>query len=996
ASWIGRKLRLRSLDVTLPQTGPLHLSGSARTEADALEILSLKLTGPGSAQLSGRLGYRGAASQLKLAVAGLRWPLVGPAAATQLHDLKGSATVSGTLAAYHFRLQMNGRARQWPVDVLLQGTGGKAEVQVARLRVAVQHNGQVDGHGQLQLAPQFSAALELTVAHFNPASLWPDFPGDINGHVRVDTVVGPTQPRTIRLTAQVDHSRLRHQPLELATTATVTLGAKQPQVTLQQLKAVLGRTTLDAHGRVTSPFAVRGTLQSPDLSRLDPHLAGRLQAHFDFAGTLDRPRLTSIGQAEQLRAGSFAVGSVEWNVQLNGTGPSRATARLADLSIGRWRVTRMSFDGRGTARQHQLALHLVMPQGRVQLTASGRYDLATRRWSGELNSLTLAPERLAAWSLTAPAPASAAAGNFVLRNACLTNHQGRLCASATWRRGAADFSFESRNLQLAAFAAFMPKDFAFAGSLDGAGQWHWHKHQLHGAATLTLDAGTVQLAGVPRIVLQPSELRVDATPQGLQAQLELKSADASATVDARVASSDLAVLRRAPLTGSVAVSVPSISFTQAFTHGQITDLAGRLAGQFTLGGTLTAPTLAGKVALTGGGLRIPAAGIKLADVELDVSGTSATPLAVTGQASSGGGRVALSGTIDTRHWPVAAEFRVQGQQFQIMDTPDARIWVSPDLKLARSAAGFSLGGSLLVPRAELTPQSGFGSGQGVAVSPDQVIVGAPARRAVPEPNVRIQLALILGKQVSFDGFGLNTRIAGGVVINQAPRGPALAQGQLFLQDGRYKAYGQDLTISTGRLIFDGGPVTKPAIDIVAMRKPRADVTVGVQVRGTLDKPQLALTSTPAMSQAQQLSWLLFGRPLDQGNGSDQSAIAAAALSLGLGGGDLLASRIGSKLGIDEVSLGAPVGGGSAVAANASNISGSLAAQGYGTAQASAAAQLTLGKYLTPRLFVSYGVSLFQPGQVFRMLYDLGHGFKIRTESGTTNGGDLIYSFEAGH
>ncbi|HEU0197965.1 MAG TPA: hypothetical protein VFQ88_12235, partial [Nevskiaceae bacterium] len=47
ASWIGRKLRLRSLDVTLPQTGPLHLSGSARTEADALEILSLKLTGPG-------------------------------------------------------------------------------------------------------------------------------------------------------------------------------------------------------------------------------------------------------------------------------------------------------------------------------------------------------------------------------------------------------------------------------------------------------------------------------------------------------------------------------------------------------------------------------------------------------------------------------------------------------------------------------------------------------------------------------------------------------------------------------------------------------------------------------------------------------------------------------------------------------------------------------------------------------------------------------------
>ena len=87
---------------------------------------------------------------------------------------------------------------------------------------------------------------------------------------------------------------------------------------------------------------------------------------------------------------------------------------------------------------------------------------------------------------------------------------------------------------------------------------------------------------------------------------------------------------------------------------------------------------------------------------------------------------------------------------------------------------------------------------------------------------------------------------------------------------------------------------------------------------------------------------------------------------------------------------------SSVAADASAISGSQAAQSATTTGTSSAqTQLTLGKYLTPKLFVSYGVSLFEPGQTFRLLYDLGHGFKLQTESGTATGADLLYSFERG-
>src|SRR3546814_14949833 len=78
-----------------------------------------------------------------------------------------------------------------------------------------------------------------------------------------------------------------------------------------------------------------------------------------------------------------------------------------------------------------------------------------------------------------------------------------------------------------------------------------------------------------------------------------------------------------------------------------------------------------------------------------------------------------------------------------------------------------------------------------------------------------------------------------------------ARGEINLVDGHYKAYGQDLTIETGKLIFSGGPVTEPALEVRATRKPTEDVTVGLYVRGTRRKPDFQLFSTPPMPHQQQ-------------------------------------------------------------------------------------------------------------------------------------------------
>jgi translocation and assembly module TamB len=54
----------------------------------------------------------------------------------------------------------------------------------------------------------------------------------------------------------------------------------------------------------------------------------------------------------------------------------------------------------------------------------------------------------------------------------------------------------------------------------------------------------------------------------------------------------------------------------------------------------------------------------------------------------------------------------------------------------------------------------------------------------------------------------------------------------------------------------------------------------------------------------------------------------------------------------------------------------------------------IGKYLSPDLYVSYGLGLFEPVSTVRLEYTLDENWKLSTESSTfSSGGDIIYTIE---
>ena len=110
-----------------------------------------------------------------------------------------------------------------------------------------------------------------------------------------------------------------------------------------------------------------------------------------------------------------------------------------------------------------------------------------------------------------------------------------------------------------------------------------------------------------------------------------------------------------------------------------------------------------------------------------------------------------------------------------------------------------------------------------------------------------------------------------------------------------------------------------------------------------------------MSESEALAYLVLGRSLNTASSDESQRINAASSALGAGAG-LLASQLGAKIGLDDAGF-----------MQSSTLGGSV----FG-----------VGKYLSPRLYVGYGVSLVGAGSVITLKYLLRRGFDVEVGSST--------------
>ncbi len=311
---------------------------------------------------------------------------------------------------------------------------------------------------------------------------------------------------------------------------------------------------------------------------------------------------------------------------------------------------------------------------------------------------------------------------------------------------------------------------------------------------------------------------------------------------------------------------------------------------------------------------------------------------------------------------------ITGRDIQAMDTEEIKLVVSPDLDFSYEGQLAKVTGDVTVPSADIEIEEREKGP--VKTSKDVVFVNA-AQDAAPDKGLGIsaRVRVVLGKNVEMNVMGLKAKPTGSILVIEEPGRVTRGSGELELKEGTFKAYGQDLTIERGRIVFVG-PINNPGLDVRAYRTANDGTVAGINAKGTVREPEVTVWSNPTMAQSEALSYLLLGRPLSQASPQEGDRLANAANALGLRGGNLLAKKLAARFGLEEARI---------------------ESEGGSLEQAS----LVVGKYLSPRLYVSYGIGLFEPVNTFRVRYLLNDKWTLQAESGEGTSADALYMLERG-
>ena len=409
----------------------------------------------------------------------------------------------------------------------------------------------------------------------------------------------------------------------------------------------------------------------------------------------------------------------------------------------------------------------------------------------------------------------------------------------------------------------------------------------------------------------------------------------------------------------------------AFFPGTIQETRGNMNLDLGIDGTWGKPILKGTVQLANAGALLPGLGIRVEALSARFQFQDEQIRIESFQARSGPGRVEGIGVLWLKNWEIEQyEGKIWGDKFLILYLPDLRIQSSPKLEFKGNLKHLSVRGEILLPEVLVQAPA---SPSMIRTSSDVVIIDQPP----PGPasySMDIQVRIILGDKVVVKTGGIEARLEGNMDLQAAgiQSEQITGRGEIRVKEGSYTGYGLRLRIDRGRFLFAGGPIDNPALDILALRRDDdlerlSDIKVGVLILGNLKRPTVKLYSIPAMKDEDILSYLLEGRPYER-QSANLGLLRAGAEALLAGDSPGPVDKLKSKMGIDRVDIESQSG----------DLSRSM---------------VTIGKYLTPKLYLSYGYSLFDSEQVLKVRYRISKSWEVEAQRGTAAAVDLYYRID---
>jgi translocation and assembly module TamB len=942
------------------KSGPLEVDFGGTYGERVLHIAHLSLhhaAAGATLTAKGSVGIEPGGPRLDLAGdwRSFRWPLTR--ADAELHSGGGTYQLRGVRP---FELTAEGDLHAGHLPALqIDGTGRLDVDRITMMDATVGlYGGRAQFGGEAVWAPSTSWSVNARMAGLELEQLRPGFAGRLNftlaaaGH----RFAGDTDidARLSDLSGSVRGQRAGGAAHVMRTATDWVFDG---------VNVTLGGTHIAAEGRAGNALDLRFAVDTQDLALLADGARGRLSAHGSLRGTEARHSLVLSAQGEDLAWKTLRLSKLAADVDFEPTGSDRADARirLDGLAIGDRRVPQLSLTLAGTTAEHQLALDTRMADVTVAVRGVGHYDAG---WNAEIRSFDVDGQNLKL-RIEQPAAFGAAAGRYGLSALCLKDEGARLCASAAGDATVESVAMSATHLPMRALTAGLTPGTDYDGTLtiDASGSSR-EGGPWRGQLAAHLDGAAVHRrfpsGRVETLNLGTGRVEAEMDQSTLAAKVAL-DAGAAGRIDGSLMASGLdADWHDWPLEGTFALRTDAIGFIDSYVS-QIDRAVGRIEANLTVGGTVAAPRLRGDLSLADAEFDLYQINLGLRQVNFRAQLTD-DALALNGSFAAGpNGRADLSGNLRWRGGLPYGEVRLKGEELRVVNIPEARVDASPDVTLKLDGRRIDAQGEVTLPYARLERSQ---LANVVLPSSDEMMVGDRPPSPEGQFHVFTDVTLRLGDRVTVDTLGLSGRLSGSLRVNSDDTGISRGTGELNVEEGKYSAYGRKLDVERGRLLFSNGLLSDPGIDLRAT-KVFPDITAGVNVRGTLRTPRMTFFSDPPVSQSQIVSLLLAGGTLESVQNSS-TANAGAARSGLVQGGAIVAQQLGNKVGIEDVSV-------------ESDLTNDTS--------------LVLGRYLSPRLYISYGIGLAEAINTIKMRYTVGDHWTVKTEAGTNRSADLVYTIE---
>ena len=842
-------------------------------------------------------------------------------------------------------------------DITLDIAGTPEQIEVKQIAI-VERTGNLTAKGLVKLKPRIGWQFAANAKSFDPGQFLAGWPGKLGFTLDTKGTLQEAGPD-----ASFDLKNLQGTLRGRALAGQAALTLNPQKVIAGHLNLRSGKSSLSLTGRGGKALDVDTQFDIASLDDWVPKSNGTLNGKFHIAGTWPALAIEGGAQGRNLAMGEYSVKAVDVTADVKNPQSPEGSLKVTATEIiaAGFTFSTTELTASGKQKDHTLELTATGQPLTTQLKVHGAQDGDS--WSGTVDQLTLAAVGLEPLSLREPAKVSWSPRGFNVSESCLAGAHISACAAASQNAaGELNAKYRLEHLPLGLIAALAVPDLPLRieAVIEGDGNIRRTRDgALFGEAHVTSSSGRITDAAAAAqedaadALLTYDNLKLEATLAGETAKASIAATLGNGgSLEGSAALANLS--GTAPsIEANAKVVLADLSPAGLFVP-QLSDVHGRGEASGQVSGTIKDPQITGKVELRQLSAEVPQIGIKLRDGEVTAALADGNSVTLDGKVTSGDGQLTLKGDTNSQG---TLKVKVQGKDFVAANIPGAKVFIEPDLDFERSTEKMTLGGSVTVPRADIDLTKLPKQGASVQrASPDVVVVDDEDAAIAKSRSVPLEahVTVILGKNVSLVGYGLTSKVEGQIVVHELPEQATTANGEVRVS-GKYKAYGQDLTIEQGRLLYAGQSITDPQVNLIATRTVDT-VTAKLIVSGSAQKPLLEVTSDPPLPQTHALSYLVTGKPLNEVGSGEGDMVQSAARSLGGAAGNLLAKGLGKRLGIDEIGIeDTPEAGGSA---------------------------FTVGQYLSPRLYLSYGVGLFEPGQVVTLRYRISNKVSLEAVQGT--------------